>query len=94
MPAVGLLTVDLFFSQARSLKEKRRTLASVKDRVRRLNVSLAEVDHHELHQRAQLAIVAVASDRDLAHQALEAALEEIERRDPGLVLATEREWLR
>ena len=94
MPAVGLLTVDLHFPHARSLKEKRRTLASVRDRVRRLNVSLAEIDYRELHQRAQLGIVAVASGRDRVDQALDAALEEIERRDPGLVIAAEREWLR
>ena len=93
MPAVGLLTVDLHFPGARSLKDKRRILASVRDRVRRLNVSLAELDHHDLHQRAQLGIVAVASGRDLADQALDAALAEVERRDPGLVLAMDRQWL-
>lgn len=93
MPAVGLLTVDLHFPGARSLKDKRRILASVKDRVRKLNVSLAEIDHLDTHQRARLGIVAVASHRDHVDRVLEGVVVEIERRDPGLVLATDLQWL-
>ena len=93
MPAVGLLTVDLHFPGARSLKDKRRILASVKDRVRKLNVSLAEIDHLETHQRARLGIVAVASQRDHVDRVLDGVVMEIERRDPGLVLATDLQWL-
>ncbi len=93
MPAVGLLTVDLHFPGARSLKDKRRILASVKDRVRRLNVSLAEIDHLDAHQRTSLGIVAVASRRDHVDRILDGVVTEIERRDPGLVLATDLQWL-
>ncbi|MCY3845211.1 MAG: DUF503 family protein, partial [Acidobacteria bacterium] len=35
MPAVGLLDVELHFSGARSLKDKRMVLRSIKDRLRR-----------------------------------------------------------
>ena len=93
MPAVGLLTVELHFPAARSLKDKRRILASVKDRVRKLNVSLAEIDHLDTHQRARLGVVAIASHRDHADRLLEGAVGEMERRDPGLVLATDLQWL-
>lgn len=93
MPAVGLLTVELHFPGARSLKDKRRVLASVRERVRKLNVSVAEIDHLDLHQRARLGIAAVASHRDHVDRMLDGVVTEIERRDPGLVLATDREWL-
>ena len=93
MPAVALLTVDLHFPGARSLKDKRRILASVKDRVRRLNVSLAEIDHLDIWQRARLGIVAVAAHRDHVDRVLGGVVPEIERRDPGLVLATDLQWL-
>lgn len=93
MPAVGLLTVDLHFPGARSLKDKRRILASVKDRVRKLNVSLAEIDHLDAHQRTCLGIVAVASHRDHVDRILDGVVTEIERRNPGLVLATDLQWL-
>ena len=93
MPAVGLLIVDLHIAGARSLKDKRRILASIKDRVRKLNVSLAEIDHHDAHQRARLGVAAVASHRDHVDRVLASAITEIERRDPGLVLATDLQWL-
>lgn len=93
MPAVGLLTVELHFPGARSLKDKRRILASVKDRVRKLNVSVAEIDHLDIHQRARLGIAAVASHRDHVDRVLDGVLTEIERRDPGLVLSTDLQWL-
>ena len=93
MPAVGLLTVELHIPGARSLKDKRRVLASVKDRVRKLNVSLAETGHHDLRQRGQLGIVAIATHRDAVDRSLDAVLTEIERHDPGLIVATDVEWL-
>ena len=93
MPAVGLLTVELHFPAARSLKDKRRVLASVKDRVRKLNVSLAEIDHIDAHQRTRLGVVAVASHRDHVDRVLDGVVMEMERRHPGLVLAMDRQWL-
>ena len=93
MPAVGLLSVELHLAGARSLKDKRMVLRSIKDRLRKLNVALAELAHHDLHQRARLGIVSIAATRDVVDRSLEAAIDEIERRDPGVVAATEIEWL-
>ncbi|MGZ5487086.1 MAG: DUF503 family protein, partial [Candidatus Aminicenantales bacterium] len=45
---VGVLTLDLFFPYARSLKDKRRILRGFKDRARRHNVALAEIDFQDL----------------------------------------------
>ena len=93
MPAVGLLSVELHLSGARSLKDKRMVLRSIKDRLRKLNVALAELAHHDLHQRARLGIVSIATTRDGVDRSLEAVLNEIERREPGIVAATDVEWL-
>jgi uncharacterized protein YlxP (DUF503 family) len=60
---IGLLTLELHFPGARSLKDKRQALRSLETRVRnRHNVSLAEVEHQDLWQRARLAVVAVNTD--------------------------------
>ena len=60
---IGLLTLDLHFPGARSLKDKRQALRSLETRIRnRHNVSLAEVEHQDLWQRARLAVVAVNTD--------------------------------
>ncbi|MHC4954097.1 MAG: DUF503 domain-containing protein [Planctomycetota bacterium] len=60
---VGVLQVDLSLEKARSLKDKRQVVKSILDRVRsRFNVSAAEVDFLDLHQRAGLAFTAVSRD--------------------------------
>ena len=91
--AIVLLTVDFHFPFAQSLKDKRMILRSVKDRARKFNVSIAEVEHHDLWQRATLAIVAVATDGTHAEKELHAVVNEIERHEPGLITRTEIEHL-
>jgi hypothetical protein len=67
---VGVLTLELFFPYARSLKDKRRILHGFKDRVRRQNVALAEIDYHDLWQRARLGIVTVNSHASVVEEVL------------------------
>ena len=53
---VALLLIHLHFPDARSLKAKRRDLASVKAQLHgRMGVTVAEVGHQDLWQRATLA---------------------------------------
>jgi uncharacterized protein YlxP (DUF503 family) len=67
---VGVLTLDLFFPFARSLKDKRRILHGFKDRVRRLNVAVAELEFHDLWQRARLGVVTVNSHAAVVEEVL------------------------
>ena len=60
---VGTLTIKLMIREARSLKDKRRVLRSLKDRIRnRHNVSVAEVGAQQSHQQALLGIAMVGTD--------------------------------
>lgn len=78
--AVGLVTLELHLSQARSLKDKRQVLERVKNRLRaRFNVAVAELDHQDLWQRATLGIVSVSNDQAHLAQVLEAVASESER---------------
>lgn len=52
---VGLLLIDLHFPDAASLKDKRAELRPVRERLRRIGLSVAEIDHHDRWQRATLA---------------------------------------
>ena len=90
---VGLLSVDLYLSDARSLKDKRMVLRAVKDRLKKFNVAVAEVDFQDLWQRAALAVVTVSASRARADSELAAAISEIERVEPGLITRTEIEFL-
>ena len=58
---VAILTVELHFPEAGSLKGKRQHLRSAKDNLRnRFAASVAEVDHHDLWQRCSLTAACVA----------------------------------
>jgi hypothetical protein len=60
---VGTLRIRLVIRGARSLKDKRRVVRSVKDRVRhRFNASVAEVEALDSIQTAVLGVAVVAND--------------------------------
>ena len=80
---VGLLSVEMFIPHAQSLKDKRMVLRGVKDRLKKLNVAVAEVEHQDVWQRAGLGIVTVGNSRAHVDEVLAAAVDEIERTHPG-----------
>jgi uncharacterized protein YlxP (DUF503 family) len=58
---VAILTVELHFPEASSLKGKRHYVRSIKDNLRnKFGASVAEVDHHDLWQRATVTVACVA----------------------------------
>jgi len=90
---VALLSLELHVAGSRSLKDKRMVLRSVKDRLRRHNVAVAELEHQDLWQRAGLGIVTIAATEALAERELVAVVDDIERSDPGVVSRHEIEFL-
>ena len=71
---VAILSVELHFPEGGSLKGKRKHLLSVKAQLqRRFGASVAEVDHHELWQRARLTVACVARGYTEAHGLLDGA---------------------
>ena len=60
---VGILSVELHFPEAGSLKGKRKYVKSAKAQLQnRFGAAVAEVDHHDLWQRARLTVACVARD--------------------------------
>ena len=60
---VGILRVELHFPESASLKGKRKHVKSAKAQLQnRFGASVAEVDHHELWQRAGLTVACVARE--------------------------------
>lgn len=54
---------ELFLPYCSSLKEKRKSIHGIVSRVRkRFNVSISEVEYHELWQRSLIGFTAVGSD--------------------------------
>lgn len=85
---IGVLTVELFLGGANSLKEKRRVLKSVIDRIKnRFNVSVAEVGQQDTWQRSILGISFVSCEQAHVHQVLAAVVRFIEAQ--GTVIVTD-----
>ena len=63
MMVVGISVFELHIPGARSLKQKRKVVKGLIDRIHhRFRVSIAETDFHDLHQRSELGIAVVALD--------------------------------
>ncbi len=60
---IGLMVIDLFSDHFHSLKDKRQTVRSIKDRLRKLNVAVAESDFLDLWQKAQLSLVSLSTSK-------------------------------
>jgi hypothetical protein len=61
--SIFVLTWELSLPGCRSLKQKRATVLSLKDRLRhKFKVSVAETDFQDLTDRAELTVALVASD--------------------------------
>jgi uncharacterized protein YlxP (DUF503 family) len=89
-----LITLELHIPYAQSLKEKRKHIKSLRDRLRaKFNASVAEIDGLDDWQRSVIGITMISNDRrylESQYSAIETLL--IEYRDVQLV-QLHKEWL-
>lgn len=92
---IGIYTLELHLAEAQSLKGKRQVLRRIKDRLRsRFNVAVSEFDEHaDRWQRAGLAVVSVAGQRDALERLFEAVRTEIASNVPGTIIDTGTEFI-
>jgi len=77
---VGLANIDIHIPESGSLKSKRHLLKGIKDRVKnKFNVSIAEIGHNDLWQRATIGVSVVANDKKFANQVLSKVVEQINK---------------
>ena len=83
---IGVITARLSIPDARSLKDKRRVLRSLKDRVlNNMNVSVAEVGQQDSWKSADLAFVTVSSEQTHVQKRL-SGISSMLQADPRYVL--------
>ena len=91
---IGWIEFDLLLADVRSLKQKRSVVRPMLAQVRRhLDVSVAEVDHLELHRRTGIGAAVVAVDRSHVVSVLD-AIEELVATRPEIDLLSVRRGLR
>lgn len=75
---VGVLRVRLAIFEALSLKDKRRVVKSLKDRLgARHNISIAEIDDLDHRQAATLGLAMIANEGRFVRSALARIVDEI-----------------
>jgi len=72
---VGTLKLRLIVRESRSLKEKRRVVSSIKERIRNaFNVSVAELESLDSRQHAVIGVAVVTNERRFAQEVLSQVL--------------------
>jgi len=91
---IGVLTVEIFIPASLSLKDKRRVLKSLKERLKNsFNISIAEIEHHGKWQRAKMAIVNVDASKRIAESWLGKVLDFIDKFNKVQLLDSKMELL-
>lgn len=83
---VGIAKLTLRIYECYSLKEKRRVLRRIKDRTANaFGVTVAETDHQDVWQQAELGFAIVGNDRRAIESLLEKTSNYIEEQGPVAV---------
>ena len=84
---VGISSFELHLPASRSLKDKRRVVKSLVDKIhQRYRVSIAETGFQDLHQRAEIAIAVVISGSDTEMENLMEQVRNLVESDPEIYL--------
>lgn len=69
---VGIMVLDLHSNSTHSLKEKRKIVSSMKEKLKnKFNISLIESDYQDLWQKIQVAIAMVANSKTIVEKAFD-----------------------
>ncbi|MDI6781185.1 MAG: DUF503 domain-containing protein [bacterium] len=76
---IGTAVIEFYIPNSHSLKDKRRVLKSIIARIRnKFNVSVSEIDSHELWGRALIGIACISNDTKYTNQVLTQIINMIE----------------
>ncbi|MBN1878878.1 DUF503 domain-containing protein [bacterium] len=85
---VGVCYIEFNIHGAASLKDKRRVVKSIKDRLKaRFNISIAEMDHLDIWQKSELGFTCISNDRAYLDGLMASVIRQIE--SDGRVVVSE-----
>lgn len=89
---IGVVTIELYAPWVHSLKEKRMEVRKITKRAEnKFNISIAETDYQDMHQRLGIGFVFIAGDRRMADSIIDKVLRFIEDTTEAQVISVERE---
>lgn len=91
---VGVLRLTFHIPHARSLKDKRSVVRKFRDRVRaRFDVSVAEVDAQDLHQKAVFGVAVISADAATCDAVLDKVARTAELQEDAVLADRETELI-
>jgi len=91
---IGLLILDIHFPYSHSLKEKRKRLLSLKERMKKKhNVAYSEIDFQDKWQRTRIGLVTLNSKKGIIDRTFQKILIEIRETIDGEILNQEIRYL-
>ena len=87
---IGLLTFDIYLPYSHSLKEKRKTLNKLKDRLKKkYNIAFAELDYLNKWQRSKIGMVTLNTQKNMIDKVFQKIILEAEENIEGEILRKE-----
>lgn len=69
---VGICVIELYIPHIHSLKEKRKVLLGIKNRIKnRFNIAIAEIGEQDKWQKAVFGVATIANDQRFVNQVLD-----------------------
>jgi uncharacterized protein YlxP (DUF503 family) len=91
---IGCLVLEIYFPYSHSLKEKRKRLKRLQDRLKgRHNVAVAELDFQDKWQRSRIGMVTLNSQKSVIDKTLNQIVRDIEETIDGEVLKVDISYL-
>ncbi len=89
--ALGILILHLHLPGCSSLKEKRRRLKPLLNRLHReFNISVSEIDHHDVWQSTTVGCAIISTDNGFNQRALQTVARWIETHWPDITVVEEK----
>ena len=89
---VGISTIEIFFPENQSLKDKRQALKKIVEKTRtKFSISIMEINQNNLWQRAQIGVSVVGVKRDHVYRMIDNVHEYVESLYIGTIIDTKTE---
>lgn len=91
---VGIVNLKVYIPFSHSLKEKRMEVKSICAKVKnKFNVSIAEVEDHDVHQTIGLGLALVSNNKKYIDSTIDKVINYIESNTEGEIIQVNREVL-
>jgi uncharacterized protein YlxP (DUF503 family) len=84
---IGFLSLEIYIPYSHSLKEKRKRLSSLKNRLKnKYNVAFAELDYHKKWQRTKIGMVTLNNEKRLVDSLFSKIIADAEEKIDGYII--------